>query len=334
MTRHVDVVVESADIARFRADVIALKYARGLFGASLAVARALGKTEADMQRLLPAVGSTCLLPGLGAIGGTHALFLRVVQLSSMDDIEIRQFGIDVLKALRELAPGTRHLAMPLHGTAFGLDPATAIQSEIGGCAEAVRAGAYPPQLERISVVDRDSSLVPLCRAAVAEVLPEGRIALAPGPASDASEPPAPPLRTAFDTSDVFLSFKSEDAPFAEEVYAFLTTHGVKVFFSRASLPRLGSDEYHEQIDAAVERARHMVVVTTSGEHAAAKWVAYEWRLFLGEKLAGRKTGNLVTVVPPSLGIGELPISLRNREVLVFTPANLDRLLAYLRVEAD
>jgi hypothetical protein len=147
-------------------------------------------------------------------------------------------------------------------------------------------------------------------------------------------PPRPPddhgVRDLRVGDDVFLSFKSEDVAFAQEVFEFLGGHGLRVFFSRVSLPTLGSDEYHEQIDAAIDRARHMVVATTSGNHAASKWVKYEWRLFLGERLAGRKAGNLVTVIPSSLAIAELPISLRNREVILFTPDDRSRLLDYVR----
>ena len=89
--RAVSLYVEEADIVRFEADVVALKYARGLFGAALSVAKALGKTEAVMQQVLPTVGSLQLLPGLGRIKAKHALFLRVVQPSSFDYTEIRQF---------------------------------------------------------------------------------------------------------------------------------------------------------------------------------------------------------------------------------------------------
>ena len=107
-----------------------------------------------------------------------------------------------------------------------------------------------------------------------------------------------------------------------------------MFFSRESLPRLGSDEYHEQIDLAIEKARHMVLVTTSGEHARAKWVDYEWRLFLGEKLAGRKTGKLVSVIAGSMTIGDLPIALRHREVIQLTPGDLGRLLQYVKGDGE
>ena len=72
----------------------------------------------------------------------------------------------------------------------------------------------------------------------------------------------------------------------------------------------------------------MIVVTSSGAHAMAKWVQYEWRLFLGEKLAGRKSGNLMCVIAGGMQIDDLPITLRNREVVRLFPEELPRLLQY------
>jgi len=59
----------------------------------------------------------------------------------------------------------------------------------------------------------------------------------------------------------------------------------------------------------------------------AQWVKYEWRLFLGEKLAGRKGGNLITVIAGGMQMRELPIGLRHREVVAID--EIERLLDYL-----
>ena len=132
--------------------------------------------------------------------------------------------------------------------------------------------------------------------------------------------------------DAFVSFKSEDQRFARTVYDLLLSRGLKVFFSRESLPRLGSADYHREIDKAIDRARHMVVVGTSREHIESKWVEYEWRLFLGERLAGRKTGNLVTVLAGTLTPGDLPITLRNFEAIRLAPGEIERLPEYIGEE--
>lgn len=132
--------------------------------------------------------------------------------------------------------------------------------------------------------------------------------------------------------DVFISYKSQDEQHARVVYTILTSRGLNVFFSRASLPTLGSAEYHQQIDLAIERSRNMVVVTSAAKHVNSRWVEYEWRLFLGEKLAGRKQGNLVTVLAEGLSPSELPISLRHLEAIPLAPGDLERLVRYVARE--
>ncbi len=244
MTKPVAFSVQYADIVQFEADVIALKYARGLFGAALSVARALGKTEALMQQHLPSVGSVYLFPGMGRIKAKQALFIRVVQLSAFDYGEIRQFSYDFLKGLATLVPEARHVAMTIQGTGFGLGTSKLVHAEVYGCIEAVRAGKYPPSLERISIVERDEALAREFQARLIEILPRERIEVAspgaPEPAGeDAGQTPAKLPAAEY---DVFISYKSEDAAQAREVYEFLQAQGLQVFFSRESLPRLGSDE--------------------------------------------------------------------------------------------
>ena len=217
--------------------------------------------------------------------------------------------------------------MTPQGIGLGLSPVKSLHAQVSGCADALEAGSYPGALARISIVERDASMAETLQSALRELLPEGHLEAAPAPEPARTPTTLPKESEAY---DVFISYKNEDGAHAQQVYEYLKAQGVRPFFSRETLPVLGSDEYHEQIDAAIERARHMVVVTSSGEHATAKWVRYEWRLFLGEKLAGRKAGNLVTVIAGEMGIEELPIGLRHREVVQLTPADLGRLLEYVK----
>jgi hypothetical protein len=48
------------------------------------------------------------------------------------------------------------------------------------------------------------------------------------------------------------------------------------------------------------------------------WVEAEWRVFINEKRAGRKAGNLVTIAVGISDIGTLPISLRYYQVIPYT----------------
>jgi hypothetical protein len=139
---------------------------------------------------------------------------------------------------------------------------------------------------------------------------------------------APPLEEV-DAPLVFLSARSEDYGYAEEVHRFLTDSGVKAFFSHVSLPELGSSDYRREIDQALDDTQHLVVITSSRENVLSQWVEAEWGFFINEKRSGRKPGNLITLVVGSMEISELPPSLRYYEVITYGPEALEKLLRYV-----
>ena len=130
--------------------------------------------------------------------------------------------------------------------------------------------------------------------------------------------------------DVFISYKSEDSRYAKILCTILQSKNLNVFFSKESLPRLGSDEYREQIDLAIDRSRHMIIVSSKAHHVLSQWIKYEWGLFLGEKLAGRKKGNLITILAEGLSVQNLPISLRNREAIPLLKGEIEHLLEFVK----
>ena len=129
---------------------------------------------------------------------------------------------------------------------------------------------------------------------------------------------------------VFISSKSADYEYVLKLYDFLTSHEKKVFFSQESLPMMGNADYREEIDKAIERAKHMIVVGSSIENILSPWVKDEWGAFVIEKRSGRKPGsNLVTIIVGSVKIEELPISLRMNEVIPYDPEKFSTILKYL-----
>ncbi|MBU7007153.1 toll/interleukin-1 receptor domain-containing protein [Phosphitispora fastidiosa] len=131
---------------------------------------------------------------------------------------------------------------------------------------------------------------------------------------------------------VFISAKSEDFPYAEEIYKFLRGKGVPVFFSRESLPALGNSDYRKQIDKYLDMVQHMIVVASSVDNVLSQWVEGEWGFFINEKRSGRKAGNIVTVIVGSLNISDLPPSLRYYEVIPFEES--DKVLKYVVQDAS
>ena len=129
--------------------------------------------------------------------------------------------------------------------------------------------------------------------------------------------------------DVFISAKSEDYALARKVFHFFKAQRLNPFFSDESLPKLGNSDYRKEIDCALERARHIVVVTTSRKNIESPWVEAEWGFFINEKRAGRKPGNIVTIIAGDLLPSDLPPSLRGYQALNHDDAGLQKLLAYV-----
>lgn len=96
--------------------------------------------------------------------------------------------------------------------------------------------------------------------------------------------------------DVFISCKSDDYPLAEKVYDFLTERGKRVFLASKELRKLGESEYRNVIEKAIYGCKHIIVVASEADFLVSKWVKYEWDLFLDCKLAGKKDGNLITIL--------------------------------------
>ena len=129
-------------------------------------------------------------------------------------------------------------------------------------------------------------------------------------------------------TEVFISSASEDYPFAEEIFHHLTAGGVRCFFSEQSMDTIGQAEYKRVIDGALEQCRHLVVVASSRANVEKEWVRYEWDTFAIERLSGRKKGNLITMACRKVTAAELPLALRQNQVLRW-PAEKGRLIAYL-----
>lgn len=106
--------------------------------------------------------------------------------------------------------------------------------------------------------------------------------------------------------DAFISCNSIDYAVAKEIYEFLTEQGFNVFYAQTSISEAGDTVYKKTIDAALDNATHFILVTTDVAHLESKWVDYEINMFQNEKLSGRKTGNIVTIVDPSITVGMLP----------------------------
>ncbi len=122
--------------------------------------------------------------------------------------------------------------------------------------------------------------------------------------------------------DVFISCKSQDYDKAMPIYKWLVDKGYHPFFSPVSL-KISEIQgepvvFGDEIDAALEEANNMIVFTSDANYVRTGYVKDEWRTFVEEQRAGRKSGSLITILD-GVNIGDLPIRLRT--VQSFTPRN-------------
>ena len=122
--------------------------------------------------------------------------------------------------------------------------------------------------------------------------------------------------------NIFISCKSEDYAKAESIYYWLTEKGYTPFFAPISLKisKIHGEPvvFGDEIDAALEEAENMILFTSKAVYVTTGYVRDEWRTFVEEQRAGRKSGFLVTILD-SVDIADLPIRLRS--VQSFTPSN-------------
>lgn len=96
--------------------------------------------------------------------------------------------------------------------------------------------------------------------------------------------------------DVFISCKSEDYKYAEEIYQFLTDKGIHTFLASKELRNIGDTEYRRAISTAMKSAYHMIVFASKAEYIDSTWVYYEWDMFVNAMLKGFKKGQIMTIL--------------------------------------
>jgi len=278
-----------------------------------AIQRAGGSAiEEEAARQGPIEQGEIRVTSAGALQADH-----VVHAGVIDDLTGQPVTTKVLvRAMRAVLDECQKrewdsVAVPLMGTrAGGLSQDEAVEAMFDEAyARAVQGGAYPKV-----VVFSLRGFSGLARLVTRFTELRERAAQAP---EDGEQPL------------VFISAKNEDYAHAQELYEYLVGQGVRTFFSKESLPRLGDSDYRREIDRALDAAQHMVVVTTSRANVESSWVEAEWGLFINEKRSGHKKGNLVSLAVGGLQPRELPPSLRYYEVIPAGPQAFEKILRYV-----
>ncbi|MEX2228899.1 MAG: hypothetical protein WEB13_04590 [Dehalococcoidia bacterium] len=170
-----DVTIEvvHGDALETAADVLVLKYAQALHGVDLIAAGRL--TASGRTLAVPGPWSTRLEQTLGALTPPLVLFVGVPPLYEFRYAEIRRFATTALAALAASAPDARTVTLTLHGPGHGLDEAEALESEVAGLVDAIRAETVPGALERIQIVERDRGSVQRMQEQLSTLFPGGAV---------------------------------------------------------------------------------------------------------------------------------------------------------------
>ena len=128
--------------------------------------------------------------------------------------------------------------------------------------------------------------------------------------------------------DVFISSKSEDYPFAEEVYDFLEANGVHCFLACRELDKIGEAQYADAIDEVLSQSKHMIVVASSVEHIKSKFVKFEWGTFVNDLCSNYRNGNLLIIRCGDIQLCDLPSRLRHKQTFPFDSYR-EHVLAYV-----
>ena len=131
--------------------------------------------------------------------------------------------------------------------------------------------------------------------------------------------------------DVFISHKSADDILADKVYNYLKQSGLEVFCDHHTLGELHDTEYDKRVTAALQNAKHLILLASRPEYVKDQWVYYEWHQFFSEKREGYRNGNLVMILSDELFLhkSQLPAELRDGLEIIRTSEFRDRLIHYL-----
>jgi tetratricopeptide (TPR) repeat protein len=179
LSASIQIDLVSGDAVGYEADVLALKYAQFLYGLDRKVVGLLAAKGASISNQLPETGRTLLLSSNGTTAAKELLFVGVEPQGRFDYQAIRRFSKAVLSTLARERPSVRSVAMTLHGRGFGLDEEEAFRAEIAGVLDAISAGAFPTQLQRVAIVESVTSVTDRLAGILRTVLPTGSIGAAP-----------------------------------------------------------------------------------------------------------------------------------------------------------
>jgi len=151
--RHVTITVSSGDIFLAPVDAIALKYAQTAHGTDREALHRLRMSEKDPE--LPPPGTSLEVASGGGARANTILLIGTVPISQFDYAQIRDFTRRAVLATATSKHRISDLALTVHGVGTGLDETEAFKAQLAGMVDVLRDSAWPEDLTRITIVERD-----------------------------------------------------------------------------------------------------------------------------------------------------------------------------------
>lgn len=163
--------VVAADALEQNVDVLIMKYAQELHGLDLGAVVRLNDAGIDIRQSLPSVGESLFVETKGAIGAKYIEFVGTNPLWSFGYEEIRELGRNAVKFIASDLPDAQSIAMTLHGPGRGLDETECLLSQLSGMRDAIYAGEFPRNVEKIILCEISEARAKLIEEVATDLLP-------------------------------------------------------------------------------------------------------------------------------------------------------------------
>jgi hypothetical protein len=147
--------IRVGDILDFPADIAVFKHADGFHGADRAAARRLHDVGRSHEELAASLDDVRLVQTRGALAAPLAMFIGVGAPSQLSYAGLRAYSSLMVRAVSSRGDA-RHVATTIHGPGFGLDERAAFLSQLAGILTGIGQLQGQGDLERITVVERNS----------------------------------------------------------------------------------------------------------------------------------------------------------------------------------
>ena len=134
--------------------------------------------------------------------------------------------------------------------------------------------------------------------------------------------------------DVFISFKdsdengndTEDKAIAKELYEYLTSKNLKVFFSSETFVQHGTDKWKSELEKAMNASKVFISLGTKKSYMLSEYLVWE-RTFFSALRSTDDSRVMYSYIAPPMTLDELPNDISTMSA--FTPSKQEKLYQYI-----